>query len=850
MPPSMPPPRSPVTGAAGHAGYHAPAQAGIADQSAPALQVMDIFADALDGAMALVHADGGAIALLDETRQLMVLRARRTRQRADSGPGMSGSGMPARPSQPLSPRSLPMPSDGLDDIDVQATQVLTALATSRTFRPGERLIGHCWQLGEPIVLTGEQCRALPAGRAPADPDAPHHLAVPILRPSSLTALRPHTEVMGVIAVYNKDHVWPFSPHHAELLALHADRVARALLATDLARQVQSQADLLTFLGSRDLDDQQTLQRLRDVVRRVLPAPSFAILYYDPRRDELAFKIAERDGVAVAPERLAIQPRPAWWEMMLDHSSVCVSTPEDHALHPGFDTLGFGGPAPVQSLLAAPLLLQNELRGVMLAASPRADVYGPEHLRLFTMIARTAALVIHTRLLADHKLEKELQLAKLNNALLTFNASLDLDTAVTTLAEHAAQLAENAVCLAFLLEHPDLEAPERGPRHDSAPVLVGHAASPRLDSPYAPLHQVRLPLQWQNLQAALDEGGMRLLDNLEVEWGDGTDVGRFLAEYRIRRCLVLPLVHTDEKIGVLLIYSPGQKYLGSPEEMGLLQGLASQGAVAIHNARLFRRLEEELDRRKELDRLKEDFILTVSHEFRTPVTAIEGYVTLIDRHGNRLDTEKLNRFAKEIHLAATQLTGMITKLNDVNSMEEAKQLELTPAPTNVRRWAEQATGNLAPEATARMMVDIPADLWAQADGERLGIIFSNLLSNALKYSPRNGPIRVTAWLESSAVLDQAAAHHGPKAELVPEQVVMVSVRDFGEGIPPEDIGRLFHKFVRLSRSLTTSVRGTGLGLWICKKYVEAMGGVIWVESEVGSGADFRFWLRPAAAPDAS
>jgi signal transduction histidine kinase len=97
-------------------------------------------------------------------------------------------------------------------------------------------------------------------------------------------------------------------------------------------------------------------------------------------------------------------------------------------------------------------------------------------------------------------------------------------------------------------------------------------------------------------------------------------------------------------------------------------------------------------------------------------------------------------------------------------------------------------------------------------------------------------------------DALAAQNRPhaKAEDAPERWVVVGVQDGGPGIAPEDQDKLFHKFVRLSRSLTTSVRGTGLGLWICRQYVEAMGGDIWVESEFGKGAHFQFSLPYTAA----
>ncbi|MGZ3676485.1 MAG: sensor histidine kinase, partial [Ktedonobacterales bacterium] len=201
---------------------------------------------------------------------------------------------------------------------------------------------------------------------------------------------------------------------------------------------------------------------------------------------------------------------------------------------------------------------------------------------------------------------------------------------------------------------------------------------------------------------------------------------------------------------------------------------------------------------------------------------------------------------EIHVATSQLMGMINMLHDANSIETAP-LVLTPFPVNVGAIADQALSTQSPEAKARLHLDVPSELWVTGDAERLTHVFSNLISNAIKYSPSHQLCHITAHSESRQNLAQQGRSHA-QAEDAPARWVVVGVRDFGEGITPEDQARLFQKFVRLSRSLTTSVRGTGLGLWICRQYIEAMGGDIWVESEFGSGSHFQFSL-PAATPSA-
>ncbi len=825
--------------------------------------VDDFFAHALDGAMALVRADGGEIATLDDTRQVLVLRARRTRPLIDGALGPFGA--PGRVSQPnsssLPASALPLSAHpggvghdllGIADeaplgqaIDVQSTLLLPATIISRTYRKGERLIGHTWQRAEPVLMTGDQCRALAAGSAPPDPDAPFHLAVPILRPSSLAMTRPNTEVIGVISLYNRDPLWSFTARDVELLTLHADRVARAMRVADLSRQNQSQADLLNVLGS-DVSGAALYPRLRDVVRRMIDAPSFAVVLYDAHHNTVTFELAERDGQPAPAASRSVSSLPPWWNIVRGGHTLWISSPEDRSARAEYCVLGWGADAPVQSILAAPLQIGTSLVGALVAGSLRPDAYAPEHAHLFSTIARSAAIVIQnarlsheTRASLAKTHAKEQQLSILNNAVLTLNASLDLSETLKALVKQAALLTQNKHCIVFLHD-------------DEARSLVGRATNIQREASGTPLASVHVPLDWRNLDAVLRREPFALLDNLDSEWQDDTEIGRLLKEGSVRAALVLPIEHKNGSLGALVVYAPGQRHHFTAEEIGLLQGLVSQAGGAINNAMLFReqqetnaKLQEAIEKQKELDRLKDEFILTVSHEFRTPVTAIDGYVTLIGRHGHKLEQAKLNQFAEEIRQATEQLMSMINTLHDANSIE-SQPLQLTLRPNNLRAIAEKAIGRQSPEAKARTMLQVPDDLWVSADGDRLAIVFTNLLGNAIKYSPKDASVQVSAWVETRSAL-AARGHNRALAESAPEQWIVVGVRDWGTGITVDDQPKLFHKFVRLSRSLTTSVRGTGLGLWICRQYVEAMGGDIWVESEFGKGAHFQFSLPAVTAP---
>ena len=242
---------------------------------------------------------------------------------------------------------------------------------------------------------------------------------------------------------------------------------------------------------------------------------------------------------------------------------------------------------------------------------------------------------------------------------------------------------------------------------------------------------------------------------------------------------------------------------------------------------------QMEALKELDRLKTDFLATISHELRTPLTLITGYAELISSR------EKLSPRGREMAQTALResrhMARLVDDLLDLSRME-TEGLELHKEPVNLIRLIEESLANfsvLSPQH--HLETRIPHGLpWIMADRARISQAVNHLLDNAIKYSPNGGTITVE-------LLRQATA-------------VMVSVRDQGVGIPPEKQKLLFTKFYRADEFLKLAVRGTGLGLALCKYIVEAHGGRIWAESQKDLGSTFSFSLpiyqNAAMAPSKS
>jgi signal transduction histidine kinase len=253
----------------------------------------------------------------------------------------------------------------------------------------------------------------------------------------------------------------------------------------------------------------------------------------------------------------------------------------------------------------------------------------------------------------------------------------------------------------------------------------------------------------------------------------------------------------------------------------------------------------------MDKLKDEFIVTASHELRTPLSAISGYASLLKRQSSRITAQQVLRFASKIAGSAQQLSDLVANMTEAAKMGALdKNLELQMGPVQLQAAAEMTASMLSVNIEQKITTHVPPDLWIRCDAMRLRQVLTNLLDNAAKYSPPDGRILLTASGTTLSQLSQPEDQIDPTllTEDNDPPVVLVRVCDEGEGIDPEDQQKIFEKFVRAQRSLTTPIRGSGLGLYICRRLVEAMGGRLWLEeSTPAEGSIFSFYLPRIEAP---
>jgi two-component system phosphate regulon sensor histidine kinase PhoR len=238
---------------------------------------------------------------------------------------------------------------------------------------------------------------------------------------------------------------------------------------------------------------------------------------------------------------------------------------------------------------------------------------------------------------------------------------------------------------------------------------------------------------------------------------------------------------------------------------------------------------DVTRIEQVERTQTEFVANVSHELRTPLTSIQGYVEmLLENEGAPLSAASEHEFLLAILKSARRMARLTDDLLALARVESGEQ-KLEPKPVAVAalvREAEAVVAGVVREKGGTIEVSVTAEGEVVADADAVVQILSNLIENALNYGRGANGARV-----------QLTADQMPGFP----QEVRFCVRDFGNGIPWEHLGRLFERFYRVDKARSRESGGTGLGLAIAKHLVESQRGRIWVESELGHGSSFCFTL---------
>ncbi|HSH06519.1 MAG TPA: HAMP domain-containing sensor histidine kinase, partial [Burkholderiales bacterium] len=398
-----------------------------------------------------------------------------------------------------------------------------------------------------------------------------------------------------------------------------------------------------------------------------------------------------------------------------------------------------------------------------------------------------------------------QLTALGEVGQAISSTLDLDKVLPTIVARAVQLTgldagaiyeydENRQV--FNLRGGENIVPELVELYRSQPIRLGEGAIGSAAATRAP---VQIP------------------DIMEHYESRARDV---LVRAGARAVLAVPLLREGHILGAIAVIR-NQSGEFAPEVVKLLETFATQSAIAMQNARLFREIEEKGRELEIASQHKSQFLASMSHELRTPLNAILGFNEMILGEVYGEVPVDMKEPLEDIQTSGKHLLRLINNVLDLAKIE-AGRMELALADYSVPDMVEGVRATLRPLAEAKGLefnVAVPSDIpLAHGDAGRLTQCLMNLAGNSLKFT-KQGQVAISVELKDA--------------------LLVFRVADTGIGIPPEKIDSLFTEFKQTDATIASEYGGTGLGLAITRQFIEMHGGRIWVESEPGKGSTFIF-----------
>jgi PAS domain S-box-containing protein len=312
-------------------------------------------------------------------------------------------------------------------------------------------------------------------------------------------------------------------------------------------------------------------------------------------------------------------------------------------------------------------------------------------------------------------------------------------------------------------------------------------------------------------------------------------GKFFLKHGLISFLGAPLIVREEALGVLALYAREERVFTN-EEIEFLSTIGGQAAIAIHNAQLHEQTKKQAEALGASNRVKGEFLSVMSHELRTPLSVIMGYTGLVkDGMLGAINPQQEDALKKVLGRAAEQL-GMINDIMQTTQLESHSSI-VERHPVSISGLMEQLRAeyqNQTSKPAVKLAWDYPDKaIEINTDGAKFKQILQNLINNALKFTDE-GSVTVSARVAGD---QRSGIGADPRPPAPGPRLIEVTVSDTGVGIPKDKLSTVFDKFFQVDSSETRLYGGVGLGLYIVKKFTEALGGKIGVESEPGKGSTF-------------
>ncbi len=592
----------------------------------------------------------------------------------------------------------------------------------------------------------------------------------------------------------------------------SNRIAQ--LERDLAdshEQMRATGEVLSALGRSISDPDAVLATIVGSVRKLCRADASQIHLLHGDRFELASASgsseAHHDWIAAHP--VFLDRGTLLGRVGLDRMTQQIPDVLADPLYGRPDSQQMGG---FRTIIGAPMLLDDEVVGVLLLWRQAVDPFDDRGCELLTTFAIQAAVAIKQVQLVgalDKRNEQYArqveQLEALGEVSQVVSSSLELEEVLSTIVSHAVEL--SGTDGGSMMEYDE----------DTQCFRVRFALATS-DAVLAALRDTPFGLDDTLVGRAAREGRPLQAEDLTQVVGDPHIA--ILAADGWRSLLAVPMLREGRIVGALVVRRR-QTGAFDDEIADLLETFASQSALALVNARLYRELERKSAELEVASRHKSEFLASMSHELRTPLNAVLGFSeVLLERMFGDLN-DRQEEYLQDIWSSGRHLLELLNEILDLSKVE-AGRMELELSDVDVRAALEYATSLVRERATMhdiRLSIDCSDEIrTVQTDELRFKQVVVNLLSNAVKFTPDSGTVLA-------------------RAQIVGDQLV-VSVADSGIGIQAADRERIFESFQQGGRG-PSSEAGTGLGLTLSRRIVELFGGRLWLESVVGEGSTFSF-----------
>jgi signal transduction histidine kinase len=637
------------------------------------------------------------------------------------------------------------------------------------------------------------------------------------------------EPIGAICVW-REAVQPFAPRDIDLVASFADQAVIAIENVRLFNETREALDrqtgtanVLRAISRSTFDLEPVLEMLIENATRMCKAENGHVYL----RDGEVYRFTASHGAS--PEFIAyMQAHPVSADRGSSVGRAVLTGQPAHIVdamadpeftwHRAFEMLGF------RTILAVPMLRAGEPIGAICVWREAVQPFAPRDIDLVASFADQAVIAIENVRLFNELSERTRALQRSVGELKALgeigqavSSTLDLETVLATIVRRAVDLSGMEGGSLWEYDEEGEAFHLHATHHLPDDVAEALRATP-LRKGEGVVGRLALTMQPVAVRDIADESSYQ------------SRVRDLLVRRGYRSILAVPLISDGRLLGGLVV---NRQVAGDfpPETVGLLQSFATQSALAIQNARLFREIEDKGRQLEAASRHKSEFLANMSHELRTPLNAILGFSEALAERMFGDINEKQAEYLADIRESGRHLLSLINDILDLSKIEAGRmELELSEFPlpaaldntlTLVRERAERRGIALVRSIDPRLGAFC-------ADERKLKQVLLNLLSNALKFTPEGGRVELAA---------------------VPRDGnVEISVADTGVGIAPEDQATVFEEFRQVGAA-SRKVEGTGLGLAISRKFVELHGGRMWVESEVGKGSRFAFTI-PAPAQGAA